>query len=475
MASNRFAQLSRKGESVVEVVGVGEFYVTTTVIVGISRYSSLVFENGAEGYVWQINGDSMKVLIFQGELPPIGSLGADTTTSLSTLVSSDLLGRVVDPLLRPLDGKPEVVSQKRRNVFAAAPSFGQRELIDEQMITGITVVDTLLPIVKGQRIAVVGEAKSGKSSFLLQTAVNQAKLGSINVLVLIAKRWSDIRKQIDYLSKMGGLERSVVIVADISQPLPLSFIAPYIGAAIAESFWYAKHDTILMLDDLSNHAKIYREMSLKMGLPAGREAYPGDMFYIHSSLLERAGKLTGSGATQTILAIGTTPNADIATYLSTSLISMTDGQLVFDLQTMHGGRRPAINLDQSVSRVGGRIQSYRGQQLSHEIKLVLSRARSAEEIGHFGGASSEIVANQLELAKRVNEAFSQTLEQSFTATEQQILLSAILRSNVPQSINVPWLRTVIADVVKQPVKDEDIEAIASELINNSALEVNQDA
>ncbi len=475
MATNRFTQLSRKGESVAEVVGVGEFYVTTTVIVGISRYNSLVFENGAEGYVWQVTGDSMKVLILQGELPPIGSLGADTATSLSTLVSSDLLGRVVDPLLRPLDGKPEVVSGKRRSIFASAPPFDQRELIDEQMTTGVTAVDTLLPIVKGQRIAVVGEAKSGKSSFLLQAAVNQAKLGSINVLVLIAKRWSDIRKQIEYLTRMGGLERSVVIVADISQPLPLSFVAPYIGAAIAESFWYAKHDTVLMLDDLSHHAKIYREMSLKLGLPAGREAYPGDMFYIHSSLLERAGKLTGSGATQTILATGTTPNADIATYLSTSLISMTDGQLVFDLQTMHKGRRPAINLDQSVSRVGGRIQSSRGQQLSNEVKLALSRARSAEEFGRFGGQSSEIVTNQLELAKRINEAFSQTLEQSFTTTEQQILLSAILSSNVPLSINVPWLRTVIADVAKQPVKDEDIESIASELTKNSTPEVNQNA
>lgn len=475
MPAKQFVQLSRKGEAVAEVVGVGEFFVTTTIVVGISRYSSIVFDNDAEGFVWQVTGETMKVLILQGDMPPIGSLGADTGGSLSTIVSSELLGRVVDPLLRPLDGKPEVVSGKQRNIFASAPPFDRRELINEQMVTGITVVDTLLPIVKGQRIAVVGEAKSGKSSFLLQAAANQAKLGSINVLVLIAKRWSDIRKQIDYLSRTGGLERSVVIVADISQQLPLSFIAPYIGAAIAESFWYAKHDTVLIFDDLSHHAKIYREMSLKLGLPAGREAYPGDMFYIHSSLLERAGKLTGSDKTQTILATGTTPNADIANFLSTSLISMTDGQLVFDLQTMHKGRRPAINLDQSVSRVGGRIQSARGQQLGGEVRLALSRARSAEEFGRFGGQSSEIVTNQLELAKRINEAFSQTLEQSFSVTEQQILLSAILSSNLPLSINVPWLRTVIADVAKQPIKDEDIDSIASELIKNSTPEVNQNA
>lgn len=475
MPTKQFVELSREGEAVAEVIGVGEFFVTTTVVVGVGRFSSFEFDNGAEGFVWQITNDTMKVMMVQGDMPPVGSLGVDTGTTLSTIVSSALMGRVVDPLLRPLDGKPEVVSGKRRNIFAPAPPFDQRDLIDDQLITGVTAVDTLFPIVKGQRIAVVGEAKSGKSSFLLQTANNQAKANSINVIVLIAKRWSDIRQQVEYLKVTGSLDRSVVIVADISQPLPLSFIAPYIGAAIAESFWYAKHDTVLMFDDLTHHAKIYREMSLKLGLPAGREAYPGDMFYMHSSLLERAGKLTGSGATQTILATGTTPNADIANFLSTSLISMTDGQLVFDLKTLHKGRRPSIDLDQSVSRVGGRIQSPRGQQLGVEVRLALSRARSAEEFGRFGGQNSEVVSNQLALANRVLEAFTQSLEQSFSVTEQQILLTAILSSNNPMSVNVPWLRTVIADVAKQPVRDEDIDSIASELTKNPTPEAQVNA
>lgn len=475
MPTKQFVRLARNGEAVAEVIGVGEFFVTTTVVIGVGRFSSLVFDNGAEGFVWQITHDTMKVLMLEGDMPLVGSLGADTGTTLSTSVSSELLGRVVDPLLRPLDGKPEVVSAKRRNIFAAAPPFDQRELISDQLVTGVTAVDTLFPIVKGQRIAIVGEAKSGKSSFLLQTANNQAKTSSINVLVLIAKRWSDIRKQIDYLKLTGAMERTIVVVADISQPLPLSFVAPYIGSAIAESFWYAKHDTVLMFDDLTHHAKIYREMSLKLGLPAGREAYPGDMFFMHSSLLERAGKLNGSGATQTVLATGTTPNADIANFLSTSLISMTDGQLVFDLKTLHKGRRPSIDLDQSVSRVGGRIQSSRGQQLGVEVRLALSRARSAEEFGRFGGQNSEVVNNQLELSRRVLEAFSQSLSQSFSVPEQQILLTAILSSNSPASINVPWLRTVIADVTKQTVRDEDIDSIATELTKNPTPEAQPNA
>lgn len=475
MPASKFTKLSRKGESIIEVIGVGEFFVITTVVVGAGRFTSLVFDNDAEGFIWQISEDSMRVLILNGEMPQVGSLGAETGLTLSTVVSSGLVGRVVDPLLRPLDGKAEVVSAKKRNIFADAPAFDKRELICDQLATGVTVVDTLFPIVKGQRIAIVGEAKSGKTSFLLQTAVNQAKQGSINVLVLIAKRWSDIRKQIDYLERMGSLKNSVVIVADISQPLPLSFIAPYIGAAIAESFWYADHDTVLIIDDLSHHAKVYREMSLKLGLPAGREAYPGDMFYMHSSLLERAGKLKGSGSTQTILAVGTTPNADIANFLSTSLISMTDGQLVFDLETLHKGRKPSINLNQSVSRVGGRIQSSRGQQLGTEVRQALSRARSAEEFGRFGGQTSEIVTTQLELAKRLVEAFSQTLNQFFSIAEQQLLLTVILSSNTPLSINVPWLRTVIADITKQPIRDEDIESIAAELAKNSVPEANQNA
>lgn len=475
MPAKNFVNLSQKGESVAEVVGVGEFFVTTTVVIGISRFSELVFDNGSVGFVWQIVGEHMKVLMIQGDLPIIGSLGADTGTMLSTIVSSELIGRVVDPLLRPLDGKPEVVSSKKRDIFAPAPSFDQRELISDQLVTGVTAVDTLFPIVKGQRIAVVGEAKTGKSSFLLQTAANQAKQKAINVIVLIAKGWTDINSQIEYLKNTGSLERSVVIVANVAQLLPLSFIAPYIGAAIAESFWYAKHDTVLMIDDLSHHAKIYRELSLKLGLPAGREAYPGDMFFVHSSLLERAGKLSGSGATQTILAIGTTPNADLANFLSTSLISMTDGQLVFDLQTQHEGRMPSINLEESVSRVGGRIQSARGQQQGAEVRLALSRAHSAEEFGRFGGQNSEVVTNQLELAKRIYQAFSQTQSQSFSIIEQQILLSAILSSNNPLGINVPWLRTVIADVAKQPVREEDIDSIAVELTKNPTPEVKQNA
>lgn len=467
MSVSEFSRYSRRGKGVTEVVGVGGFFVTTTLLNGVGRYTRISFDNGALGFVWQVESNNMKILIVDGELPAIGSLGADSGQQFSTTVSSHLLGRVVDPLLRPLDGKPEIVSDKKRNIFAPAPTFNERMLIDEQLETGVVVVDTMFPIVKGQRIAVVGEAKSGKSSFLLQTAVNQARLGAINVIVIIAKRWSNIRQQVEYLRQNGGMEKSVVIVADVSQHLPLSFIAPYVATAIAESFWLAKHDTVLTFDDLTHHAKIYREFSLKLGLPAGREAYPGDMFYMHSSLLERAGKLKATGSTQTILATGTTPDADLANFLSTSLISMTDGQLVFDMQTLHRGRRPSINLDLSVSRVGGRVQSVRSQQLSSEIRQALSRARSAEEFGRFGGQTSKVVANQLELARRIYEAFSQPLHESYSNIEQELLMASILGSSTPQDLNVSWLRTVIADVAKQPIKDEDIDSIATELIKNS--------
>lgn len=475
MPASTYSKYSQRGEGVAEVVATDEFFVTTTLLKDVGRYTQMVFENGASGFIWQAGAGHMRVLIVDGELPTIGSLGANTGEILSTAVSSELLGRVVDPLLRPLDGKPEVVASKKRSVFAVAPGFNDRALIDEQLVTGVTVVDTMFPIVKGQRIAVVGEAKTGKTSFLLQTAVQQAKQGSINIIVIIAKRWSEIRKQVNYLRQNGGMDNSIIIVADISQPLLLSFIAPYIGTAIAESFWYAKHDTVLIIDDLTHHAKIYREFSLKLNLPAGREAYPGDMFYMHSSLLERAGKLRSVKSTQTILATATTPSADIANFLTTSLISMTDGQLVFDINTQHQGRRPSIDLEKSVSRVGGRIQSERGQQLNNEINQALSRARSAEEFGRFGGQTSRVVTNQLDLAGRISEAFTQSLDQSFSIIEQQLLLTAILGSNAPVGINVPWLRTVIADVTKQPIKDKDIDKIAKELVKSSTPQESENA
>ncbi len=467
MPAKRFAKLAQNHQPVAEVVAVEEVMVTATPVEGIKRFAKVIFDNDAEGFVWQISANNMKILLLLGEIPTIGTLLVDTGELLSTEVSRDLLGRVVDPLLRPLDGKGEILAKKTRRIFADAPSFAQRDILESQLETGVSLVDMLFPIVKGQRIAFIGDAKSGKSSLALQALIHQASQNTIGVLVLICKRTEDVRNQLRLLQDSGAITNMVVIVSEPDKYLPLNYIAPYVGAAIAESFWYSGHDVVVCYDDLTHHAKIYREMSLRLGVPAGREGYPGDMFYMHSSLLERAGKLSNSGSTQTVLAIGTTPNGDLTSYLSTSLISMTDGQLVFDLETLHKGRKPAVDINLSVSRVGGRAQSVFAQSLSRNIRLALARARSAEQFNRFGGQTSRTVLEQRELASRLYESFEQGLTQSYTLLQQQLLFSAILQAVDPANISVPWLKTVIADVTKQPIAEKDIPNLAAEMSHSN--------
>lgn len=463
MPAKRFEHLAKQEAVVSEVIGVDDIIITATTAVGVKRFSRVVFENDAEGFVWQLNDDNVKVLLLIGEIPTMGMLMANTGLLLSTDVSKDLLGRVVDPLLRPLDGSTEVVSKKSRKIFTQGPGFTERILLSDQLETGICVVDTLFPIVKGQRIALIGDAKSGKTSLALQASIHQAKTGTVVVVVFMVKRSSDIRDQLKQLRKTGAIKNMIVIVAESSRYLPQSFIAPYVAAAVAESFWYSGHDVMLCYDDLTHHAKLYREMSLRLGIPAGREGYPGDMFYMHSSLLERAGKLAGSGATQTVLAIGTTPNGDLTSYLATSLISMTDGQLVFDLESLHKGAKPAVDIGLSVSRVGGRAQSAGAQKQARAITQALAEAKSAEQFGRFGGQASRAAMEKTSRANRIKEAFDQGLDQSYSLLEQRLLMSAILSSAAPTSLSVPWLKTVVADVVKQPIKEADIDGIAAEL------------
>ncbi len=467
MPAKRFEKLVQKDQAVAEVIAVAGPIITTTIIENVGRFSRIIFDNDAEGFVWQIKPGSMTVLLLIGESLTIGCLGADTGENLTTEVNAGLLGRVVDPLLRPLDNNTELVSNKKRKIFSEAPDFASRKLLSDQLETGVSLVDTLFPIVKGQRIAVIGDAKSGKSSFVLQALAHQAKLGAVVILVLIAKRAEDIRTQLEYLTNTGALKQMVVIISEIDEHLPQSFTAPYVAAAIAESFWYSGRDVVICYDDLTHHAKLYRELSLRLAIPAGREGYPGDLFYMHSSLLERAGKLASNDATQTVLAIGTTPNGDLTSYLSTSLISMTDGQLIFDLETLHQGHKPAINIQLSVSRVGGRAQSAFAQNLSRQITLALAQARNAEQFSRFGGQVSRTVLQQSELAKRISEGFEQGLNQSYSLLEQRLLFSAILQSTDPANVNVSWLRTVIADVAKQKVSEDEIPALAAEMSHSN--------
>lgn len=378
------------------VVKVSRFIAFCEIVDDFSINSVVKFENNEIGMVWQETKDYIVVLLLSDSSQVVVGMKCSLSgTSLYVKPGDELLGRIVNPMLKSVDGAKLMQNGEPLPVFGAAPAFHERAIVDTQLDTGVLLVDMLFPIVKGQRISVIGDNKSGKTTFLSQVVTSQRKTDTVMVYVLIAKHRHDSNKLVEKLKKSDAMKNCVIVVADIFDSLPLAFLAPYVGCAIAEHFWRSGRDTIVFYDDLSAHAKLYREMSLLLNVPPGREGYPGDMFYRHSSLLERAGKLKRNKASQTVLAVGTTPTGDLTGYLPTNMISMTDGQIVFNLETMNEGLRPAIDIGVSVSRVGGRTQSEQFQKLALNIRERLARYRVAKDYSKFGGDISETVSKEL--------------------------------------------------------------------------------
>ncbi|MBI2798348.1 sodium-transporting two-sector ATPase [Candidatus Saccharibacteria bacterium] len=459
-----------KTQSVSKVLSRQGFVVEANPIEGIHLRATVEFEDGTIGLVWAIE-DTMRVLLLNdSEKATVGSKLKPLHRQVAIDCGEHLLGQTVDSLARPLDAKTKATAGQALPVFNLAPSFYERAVVDAQLETSVSLVDTLFPIVKGQRIAVLGDAKSGKTTFLSQAAIHQAQNDCIIIYVVIAKAKHSVEKLKYRLYQSGALKNTVIVVADSFDALPLSFLAPYTGCTIGEWFWHTGRDVVVIYDDLSNHAKIYRELSLLLRTNPGREGYPGNMFYTHSSLLERAGKFKKSGFSQTVLAAGTTPNGDITGYFPTNLISMTDGQIVFDLETMRKGIKPAVNIGLSVSRVGGRSQEPEIQELSARVMEVLAGYRQASSFARFGSQLSEVAAKQLKLGAKLYELFAQAPDQAFSLAEQRVMLETIFLTNDIDSLNVGWLKSVIHDVVKYDLKTtSDYKALAKELIKSNPV------
>lgn len=447
-----------------EVISSNSFIIEVKGLRGIPLGSKVLFEDGQVGLVRETNLERAILFNISSERMAPGMLCVAQQDLLSVPVGPELVGRIVSPLSEPLDDKGPITATQMSGIFNPAPGIMKRTLLKDQLPSGVAAVDMFFPVVLGQRIAFLGDSKSGKSTFLGQLAASQTGTDRIVVYVLIGKRKADIENMLHGFSASGAMDHTIVVVADIFDSLTMSYLAPYAACAMAENLWLSGRDVIIIYDDLSSHAEAYRQLSLLQEVDPGRDSYPGDMFYAHSSLLERAGKLAETGKTLTSLPIVMTPNDDITSYLSTSIMSITDGQIIFDLESFRQGIRPAVNVGLSVSRVGGQAQTVRQKKLSGNLFKKLAAYKQAEEFSHFGSSLSKDAATDLKLGKQIYQAIKQSPEELYSLTEQQLVLETILDSAGNREIDVEALKKLAKERGPEVKTEADFDRIEKELM-----------
>jgi F-type H+-transporting ATPase subunit alpha len=454
-----------------EVVAVNRFIVEVKGLEGTRIGAQILFEDGQRGMVREAYGDRVVLYNIDTEILALGTMAVVEHDELSVPVGKELIGRVVTPMGIPVDGKGALKATKMSGIFTPAPGIMDRKMLDEQLASGVSAVDSFFPIVLGQRIAILGDSKSGKSTFLSQLSANQSGTDRIVVYVLIGKRKVDTERLLRELQESGAMDHTIVVQADIFDSLTQSYLAPYAACSIAEELWYNGQDVIIIYDDLSSHAEAYRQLSLLQEVDPGRDSYPGDIFYTHSSLLERAGKLLTNEKTLTSLPVVVTPNDDITAYLSTNIMSITDGQIIFDLGYFRKGIRPAVNAGLSVSRVGGQAQTKRQKQLSTALFKSLAKYKQAEEFSHFSSQLSKETKLDLMRGKHLYQVLQQPPEELHSLVEQQLMLETIMLSPDDRAIDVAGLKTAVKERAKDAKTEEDYDRIEAELLKQFGAEL----
>lgn len=449
-----FQKLVEKDNLTGEVVAVNSFLIEVKGLEGIRLGAQVLFEDGQRGFVREAHGDKVILFNIDSEKMSLGTLAVLENDMLSIPVGKGLIGRVVTPMGKPIDGKGAIHTTAVSGAFNDAPGIMSRKMLDEQLASGVSAVDSFFPIVLGQRIAILGDSKSGKSTFLSQLSANQQGTNRIVVYVLIGKRKIDIETLLSNLEKSGSMEHTIVVLADIFDSLTQSYLAPYAACAMAEYLWNNGQDVIILYDDLTSHAEAYRQLSLLQEVDPGRDSYPGDMFYAHSSLLERAGKLKSNGKTLTSIPIVLTPNDEFTAYLPTNIMSITDGQIIFDLKVFRQGIRPAVNAGLSVSRVGGQAQTVRRKRLSATLFKSLAQYHQAEEFSHFSTQLSKETMMEISIGKAIYSALQQPPEELHSLIEQQLMFETIMLGNGEVELDMNGLKKSIKEIAKK-VKDND--------------------
>ena len=459
-----FQQLVEAGNLTGEVVAINRFIVEVKGLEGVRIGSQVLFDDGQRGMVREAYGDRVILYNIDSENLSLGALAVVQYDQLQVPVGAELVGRVVTPMGEPLDGKGAIRTATMSGIFNPAPGIMDRKMLNEQLASGVSAVDSFFPIVLGQRIAILGDSKSGKSTFLSQLSANQQGTDRMVVYVLVGKRKVDIERLLSELQQSGAMEHTIVVLANIFDSLTQSYIAPYAACSMAEHLWYGGQDVIIIYDDLSSHAEAYRQLSLLQEVDPGRDSYPGDIFYTHSSLLERAGKLLTNDKTLTSLPVVLTPNDDITAYLSTNIMSITDGQIIFDLGYFRKGIRPAVNAGLSVSRVGGQAQTKRQKQLSTALFKALAHYHQAEEFSHFSSQLSKETRIDLTRGRHLYQALGQPPEQLFSLPEQQLLLETIMHSDSDAAIDIASLKQAVKGRGTDIKSEEDYDKLEDEFL-----------
>lgn len=350
------------------------------------------FSNGTVGMVLNLDVDSVGIVLFGSEegLKEQGIVKR-TGKITSVPVGEALLGRVVDPLGKPLDGKGPIATDHYRYIESNAPNVVERQPVNEPLQTGIKAIDSMIPIGRGQRELLIGDRQTGKTTVILDTIINQKHKDICCIYVAIGQKSSTISRVVSILEEHGAMEYTTVVVASAADPAPLQYIAPYAGTAMGEYFMYSGRHAACFYDDLSKHAQAYRQLSLLLRRPPGREAYPGDIFYLHSRLLERAAKLSDEkgGGSLTAIPVIETQAGDVTTYIPTNVISITDGQIYLESDLFYAGVRPAINVGISASRVGSKAQTKAMKKVAGSLRLDLAQHRELAAFTQFGSELDE--------------------------------------------------------------------------------------
>ncbi len=424
----------------------------------------VIFETGEIGEVLSIDRERIEILLLSRDPVKVGSKVARTNELFQVPVGESVLGRVVDPLVNPIDGGKPITKTHFVPIDTQPHGIVGRKHVEKPLETGVSLVDLAVPLAKGQRELVIGDRKTGKTEFLLQTLLSQAGRGTICIYSVIGQRQIDIRKRYEFLVEKRIMEKCLIVASSSSDPSGLIFLTPYTAMTIAESFRDKGFDVFLILDDLTTHARYYREISLLAKRFPGRSSYPGDIFYVHARLIERAGNFKKGSIT--CLAVAESILGDLSGYIQTNLMAMTDGHILFDIEYYNQGKRPAVNPSLSVTRVGHQAQTPLQRSVSRELSSFLVKYEKMRQFLHFGAEAGETIKGVLELGAKIDLFFNQS-PNTIISINANIIIMAGLWAGIWNEVKGGDVKMEMEQLILAYQTEDDFAKNIDSLINAS--------